>query len=252
LDPASPRLPSEPAVPLTHTSPAMPRRVAPWWHTVVFLVVLLGFAALTAQSQQSMVQRHGRLPAYLLTLGWEWLLLAYIVWGLRWERLRLRELVGGRWNTPEDALLDLGIAVGFWIAAAVILVGVSYVLGLAEPGRVEEAKRQLGPLLPRTNLETVVWLALSATAGFCEEIMFRGYLQTQFTALLRNVWAGALAQGLVFGVAHAYQGGRRILLIAVYGLLFGALAIWRKSLRPGMIGHTLQDSFSGIVFRFLR
>ena len=75
----------------------MLRRVAPWWHTVVFLVVLLGFAALTAHSQQSMVQRHGRLPAYLLTLGWEWLLLAYIVWGLRRESLRLRELGRGRW-----------------------------------------------------------------------------------------------------------------------------------------------------------
>ena len=56
--------------------------------------------------------------------------------------------------------------------------------------------------------------------------MLRGYLQTQVTARLRKVWAGALAQGLVFGVAHAYQGGRRILLIAVYGRLFGALAVY--------------------------
>jgi membrane protease YdiL (CAAX protease family) len=31
-------------------------------------------------------------------------------------------------------------------------------------------------------------------------------------------------------------------IIAVYGFMFGWLARWRKSLRPGMIAHTLQDS----------
>ena len=57
---------------------------------------------------------------------------------------------------------------------------------------------------------------------------------------------------MVFGIAHSYQGGRRIVLIAVYGALFGMLAAWRKSLRPGMLGHAMQDSFSGIAFRLLK
>jgi hypothetical protein len=37
-----------------------------------------------------------------------------------------------------------------------------------------------------------------------------------------------------------------ILIIAVYGCMFGALALWRRSLRPGIIAHFLQDSISGI------
>lgn len=255
LDPAGqPVVPGEavaPAAPLATVSPP-PRRVAPLWHTMVFLVVVLAFAALTARSQGTMLQRHGRVPTYLLTMGWEWLLVGYIAWGIRRERMSLRELTGGKWTTPEDALFDLAVAVGFWIVAAGILVGISYALGLARPQQIEQARRQLGPLLPRTSLETGLWLVLSATAGFCEEIMFRGYLQKQFTVLLRNVWLAALAQAVIFGVAHAYQGGRRIILISAYGMLFGVLAIVRKSLRPGMIGHFLQDSFSGIVFRFMR
>jgi membrane protease YdiL (CAAX protease family) len=53
---------------------------------------------------------------------------------------------------------------------------------------------------------------------------------------------GIALQGILFGVAHAYQGPTQILVIAVYGCMFGSLAYWRKSLRPGMIAHFLQDS----------
>jgi hypothetical protein len=33
--------------------------------------------------------------------------------------------------------------------------------------------------------------------------------------------------------------------------LFGILAQWRKSLRPGMMTHALHDTVSGIAVRFL-
>jgi CAAX protease family protein len=138
------------------------------------------------------------------------------------------------------------------MVAAGVLAGLSYALGLASAAQVEQAKKQLGALLPQNGLELGLWIALSATAGFCEEIMFRGYLQKQFQALTRSTAAAVVLQALVFGVAHAYQGGRRIILIAVYGALFGVLAVWRKSLRPGMFGHMMQDSFSGLAFRLLK
>lgn len=37
-------------------------------------------------------------------------------------------------------------------------------------------------------------------------------------------------------------------LIAVYGAMFGFLALWRRSLRPGMMAHAWHDSFEGILF----
>ena len=43
-------------------------------------------------------------------------------------------------------------------------------------------REQLGFLIPGTTLELLVWFCLSATAGICEEIIFRGYLQRQFAA----------------------------------------------------------------------
>jgi membrane protease YdiL (CAAX protease family) len=233
-------------------APAVPAAVAPAWHTLLFLLIIIGFAALSADSQGRMIQKHGRVSSYLLTMGWEYLLVGYIAWGARKKGVSLRQLIGGRWPSLEKFLADLGIGFVFWIIALGVLAGVSYALRLTSPAQVEQAKKQLGPLLPRTGFELGLWIALSATAGFCEEIMFRGYLQKQVRALTRSSALAVVAQGLVFGVAHSYQGGRRIFLIGVYGALFGILALWRKSLRPGMIGHMMQDSFSGLAFRLLK
>jgi hypothetical protein len=40
-----------------------------------------------------------------------------------------------------------------------------------------------------------------------------------------------------------------MVLIAAYGCLFGILAAWRKSLRPGMMAHAWQDLLSGILLK---
>jgi membrane protease YdiL (CAAX protease family) len=239
---------SPPEAPIA-TSPAP---VAPAWHTALFVVVIISFAALSARTQGQMIAHRGRVTVYLLTLAWEYLLVGYILWGARKRGVTLREIVGGRWKSPENLLIDVAIAFAFWMVAAGTLAALSFALGLASPSQVAEAKKQLGPLLPKSGLELALWLVLSATAGFCEEIMFRGYLQRQFRAATRSTAAAIVLQAVVFGIAHAYQGGRRIILIAVYGALFGMLAAWRKSLRPGMIGHAMQDSFSGIAFRLLK
>jgi membrane protease YdiL (CAAX protease family) len=41
-----------------------------------------------------------------------------------------------------------------------------------------------------------------------------------------------------------------MVLIMVQGWLLGLLAYWRKSLRPGMLAHGLQDAIGGIVAFF--
>jgi hypothetical protein len=88
---------------------------------------------------------------------------------------------------------------------------------------------------------------LSVTAGLCEEFVFRGYLQRQFTALTRNAGLGIALSALVFGVGHLYQGTLQMLVIAIYGAMFGTLAYFRKSLRPCMMAHAWQDTLSGLA-----
>jgi membrane protease YdiL (CAAX protease family) len=229
------------------TPPVSTRPVAPVWHTVVFLVIVFAAAALSAERHGERIIRHGHLFTYLFTMGWEWLLVGFVLWGARKNGFTLKDLVGGKWKSPEDGLIDAAIAVGFWIAAALVLVLAAAAAGLVDPAKLEAAKKNVDVLKPIGSLESVMWVCLSITAGFCEEVMFRGYIQKQFAAWTRSDIAALLLQAIVFGVAHSYQGARLAFVVTVYGMMFGVLAHMRRSLRPGMMAHAMQDTLSGLV-----
>jgi CAAX protease family protein len=106
-------------------------------------------------------------------------------------------------------------------------------------------------ILPHGGAEIALWIALSVTAGICEEAIFRGY-QRQFMAFTGSAPAGILISAAAFGVAHVYQGYRVGILIGLYGTMFGILAHWRGSVRPGMMAHAWQDSVSGILAGAIR
>src|SRR5207249_4262573 len=74
-------------------------------------------------------------------------------------------------------------------------------------------------ILPHGTAELTIWIALSVTAGICEETVFRGYLQRQFIALTKSVPSGILLSAALFGAAHAYQGLRLVALISLYGAM---------------------------------
>ena len=95
-----------------------------------------------------------------------------------------------------------------------------------------------------------VWIAVSLTAGFCEEAVFRGYLQKQFHALTGSAAVAVLAQAVLFGLAHGYQGVKNVIVITVLGLLYGLLALGRGNLRPGMLAHAWADVYGGLPIRF--
>ncbi len=101
-------------------------------------------------------------------------------------------------------------------------------------------------LLPRRSIEILLWIGVSISAGVVEETVFRGYFQRQFEALTRSRAAALILQAALFGISHGYQGSRACFKIVVYGVLFGALALWRKNLRPGMMAHAWTDIAAGI------
>jgi membrane protease YdiL (CAAX protease family) len=221
--------------------------VGPVWHTLLIVAILLGFAVWQGQPQLAKgVKLPSRIVIYLSTAAYELFLLG-LVWLLRLSRykLSLGEIVGGKWLRWRDFWRDVGIAILFWMAADGMLVALS--LSLKFSG-VEAAKF----LLPQTAAELGVFFVLACTAGFCEELIFRGYLQRQFTAWTGNVSAGVVLQAVVFGAAHLYQGGKAVLVLSIYGAMFGILAAWRKSLRPGMFQHAGEDAMSGLAGLFLK
>jgi membrane protease YdiL (CAAX protease family) len=228
-----------------------PAEIAPRWHTILLVVVLLLFSLSSAFRQRQLSGERSPIPLYVATMAWQYALLAYVYFGVRRRGGGLRDLIGGRWKDFEDFLIDVGLGLLYWVISALILVALLQLMGFGDPAKYQEARKALLPLFPRGALESAVWVGVAVTAGFCEEIVFRGYLQRQIAAISGNVTLAVVAQAVLFGAGHGYQGPERMLVIAVWGAMFGMLVLWRKSLRPGMIAHAFHNTLVGLVGRFV-
>ncbi|HSE50241.1 MAG TPA: CPBP family intramembrane glutamic endopeptidase [Terriglobales bacterium] len=227
------------------------QQVAPYWHTLLMILILVGLSITGARRVQRAETAHTPRPLlYATTIAMQWTMLGFVWLGVRRRGYKLRDLTGKPWKSVEDALLDVAIAAGFWIGAVVVLAVTARLIRFAP--KLEDARKALDFIAPSNALELGIWVLLALTAGICEEIIFRGYLQRQFAALSRSVVAGILISAALFGASHAYEGGQRMILIGLLGAMLGALAVWRKNLRPSMIAHTWQDVFAGFGLFVLR
>ena len=156
-----------------------------------------------------------------------------------WSALRL--VVPHGWRLAVSIVL---IAAG----AALLAVQLWSVLRLPQERRVA-ARPQLGGvafLLPHTIDEARWFVLLSATAGFCEELLYRGYLVWFFAPWIGDLGAMA-AVVLIFGVSHAYQGRKGASRATLAGVVMATIVLTTGSLIPAMIVHALIDIGGGMV-----
>jgi membrane protease YdiL (CAAX protease family) len=221
--------------------------IAPWWHTALLVALFLGLAIggaffqRQARSEPGILQHHPQVvPLYVSLIAMEWGLFVW-VWraGLRRTGTTVRELIGGRWTSVKDVSVDCGLAFGLWAVWTLVERTWNRWLG---PGHAASIQT----FLPRRGLEILLWIGVSISAGFCEELVFRGYFQRQFETFTHSRWIALLLQAVLFGVSHGYQGIEACLKIAGFGSLYGLLAVWRRSLRPGMMAHASGDILCGI------
>ena len=219
-----------------------PESLASSRHLRRLLYIVFGIAvAMLVQARKSAppAAATSRIPLYLALIAVEFSFVWFVAIGIRARGHTLRELFGRRWRTAFDGAGDLVLAlvtVGFLHISGPLLY---YLLG--------RWASNTGFLLPATLPESVVWIAVSAAAGACEELVFRGYLQRQLWSLTKNLPAALLLQAIIFGIGHIYQGWKPALVTAIYGLVFGLVAAWRRSIIPGAIAHTIIDVMGGLV-----
>jgi len=222
-------------------------RVASPIHTILVLAAIGGWTIghKIFTDQLIAAANPNRVRFYVVTLFYEWLLFVLVVVGVRRSGASALVVLGEHWHSVRQVLRDIGIAAGFWIVAAILLWIFGWLL------RTAVLSRNVS-MLPHRGIELTLWIALSVTAGICEETIFRGYLQRQFIALTKSAPTGIVLSAATFGAAHAYQGFRMMVLIALYGAMFGILAYWRGSVRPGMIAHAWNDSLNGVIASLAR
>lgn len=233
-----------PEVPKTVSKPR-PAKLAPSWHTATLVAVILAVAAtgtlLAARGAPvPLPSKAGSriLLGYLPIVTVQGFLALYVC-RIGRDRSAFASLLGRRWRTMGSFLGDAALGASAWL-----LLEASEIAWNALGGRGVAAS--VIALLPRTGLERIAWALVSISVGVSEELVYRGYLQVQLAACTRRVEGGLVLQAALFGVAHAEQGGAAAIRFAVYGVAFGALALWRRSLLPGMICHVGVDVASGL------
>jgi len=225
---------------------ANPKLIAPKSHTVLLVALFLGLAMSGAFFQRQVhshpeLRRHSSMvPLYLSLIAMEWGLFVWVWRGaLRKSGTQLSELVGGDWSNAKGVLIDCGLALSLWATWMLIEMGWNRWFGFEHAASIQA-------YLPQRALEILLWIGVSISAGFCEELVFRGYFQKQFEAFTHSRWFAWLLQAALFGIAHGYQGLEACAKIACFGALYGLVALWRNSLRPGMMAHAWSDILSGI------
>ena len=227
-----------------------------WLDHLLFLVLAvlvplgdrrLGFRRLAAAAEEDVPP--ARAALYRNTLA--------LLWGLA-AALALLWLATGRpWS-------DLGLVPRPTGGLGGVMLGVAVIAGVLArqsrfaPGDVEalaKLRRSAGRLLrmlPVTGRELRWFAGLSVTAGICEEALYRGFLIWYLGAWAVLVappayvfLAAAAASSVLFGLAHAYQGWRNVLVTSLVGGFLAAVVWITGSLYAAMLVHALMDLHAG-------
>jgi len=249
--------------------------IAPAWHTVMLVLAIivvsaLGFMRHTGPHGAVVVDR---LHTYGTTAILELVLIGWVALGLKLRGVRLRSLFGKVSIDLKAIFVDFGIAIVFWVLSMMALATVammwisveSWITHKPIPVQTDKSGKPVMPtpaddraakavvqLAPENGKEVAAWLMLCMLVGVAEELVFRGYLQTQFTAWAKGAAAaGVVFSALIFGAAHGYEGARAMFMLTVFGAFFSLLALFRRNLRAGIFAHSWHDAVAGLAVALL-
>jgi membrane protease YdiL (CAAX protease family)/ABC-type multidrug transport system permease subunit len=178
-------------------------------------------------------------PLYVHLLGNQLLLLLApaVLFGVlaRWKwRETFKLFPAGGLSLAGASLLGIGLAP--WVQ---LLTQVQHLVWPVDSETNRMATKLIVDSLIPHPLLTIV--GVGVLAGVCEELFFRGPLQTAFVRRLPH-WAAIILVGVLFGAVHMDLAGLPIR--AALGVFLGWI-VWRTgSIYPAMLAHGLFDSTS--------
>jgi membrane protease YdiL (CAAX protease family) len=182
-----------------------------------------------------------RVREYRRAAAWQWALCVagaalWIAGGRTWEELGFGA-PGGR---------------GFWVALGIAGVAAALLQAqLVSVRRSGDARREVRSrlggsmvFLPRSRAEGAAFLGISATAGICEEMLYRGWLLGWLAPRI-GLPAAFAAAAVLFALAHAYGGRKLAARAGALGVVLGALYVLSGSLWVSIALHVFLDANAG-------
>ena len=164
-------------------------------------------------------------------------------WMIRRDGQTWRDL-GLRWASNwRDLAKGAGMVLAVFVASVAANALVQWVLASVLGLPVERTLPDVSTLTLYLIMMGLIW----TTNAFGEEMIFRAFLMSRFSALFggsRFAWVlAALTQAVIFGLGHAYQGFAGIVITGMVGLVFGfAYLLSRRNLWPVIIAHGLINT----------
>lgn len=216
------------------------------WLIFLFLAVIIpwrGRARMQKLLAMEYVGTTERLVVYASTIAFQWLVTAVVAWRAWAHGFTLANLGLVIKDPARTLILSVGGAA---------LVGAFQWMNLRRVGRLPvEMRGHLQAvaerLLPQNLLERLPFLALAATAGLCEEFLYRGFAVTALSRAGLTAWEVVAASSVLFGLAHLYQGRSGLVGTFLIGVLFGSTRIAYDSLIPVVLWHGALDAVAGVA-----
>ncbi len=136
---------------------------------------------------------------------------------------------------PPHALPEL--ALGLVTLVAPVLASISGARRVLS----DDYARALRAVVPADRAQWMWFVPVAASAGICEEFLYRGYALTILSSLTGSVALGVVLSSIAFGLGHAYQGRAGMAGATITGLLYACVFLISGSLYPCMLGHFVQD-----------
>jgi hypothetical protein len=139
-------------------------------------------------------------------------------------------------NVPREVLIGLALGVLAW-AAVLLVLAIAVAVWAMGGGRPLPKPSAIVPWI--AALPVTVRLAVSLSAGFVEEIFFRGFLQPR---------VGIALSSLFFVLAHvSYRQPFMLLGVLLLSMIYALLVRWRQTIWPAIAAHALFDGIQLLV-----
>ncbi len=182
-------------------------------------------------------------------LGLRALATAVVVYLIAHRRRQPRESVG-----VSTRALPINVMIGLLAPiAAYCFIGLVMLTMMALwPDTIQkmtENSERLMAIIPPLN--PMLFIPLAMLIGIYEEVLFRGFLLTRLRRGTGSWTIAVVISPALFTALHAgEQTLPALVMVTILSLMFSGLTIWRRTIVPAIIAHTLWDLSQFLLMYF--